>query len=702
MSELYDAISLESFSVQDSSIQALNDIKENIEENKMNYPLRCPECWRIARIVTDLYKNKYCSICDLNHKNEVNLFELFIENANKDIKNLLCQNCKKKEEDISKMFYCLECTFFFCSDCKNLHKEEKNHSKFMDLFKFDNYCEKHDEPFQYFDNNQKKNICQKCYDEEIKSNLDNKKYIIEASKFNDYQKSINDNYIKAKENLKMWKNTMTLINNWLENINNKFNNFTNSIYNYILLQLKTISLLKDETNYEKYKNNFNIYYSYDAINNEEVDKYISVLNKKLNKDYKENDNIYNMSKILFDVLDDFDKKDLNIESKEKISIELKKNNSPIENLLSEDKKIDIDGYKIENMEEKNYKLNSKVKCLIPFDSNNYFIIGYDTGEIELCKENIIDEEEKVFNLDKKLKIKEFNNEIDNLCEIDSDKIVASDIQNNIKIIQFLDNLKNYSVIQNLELLEDSNKLHTIAHLPIFSYYRNRHYFCFGDDNNIIIYKSNKMPKDLKPPGLYYHKEIQEFSIVQPSNYFGEQNNDSISFNMEKEIKLKTPVHCILEINEKLMVATCPKENSLKIYNCQIGFKEILVLPNIYPSEGKYTLSLDKNKERLIVACEGGFGLININNYKKVKKFHLNQKIACLCYYYKFNDLCTCISIKGENTFIKQYKIPQDLKNVSKFSEKKINSEQGINNLINIKDRIYYLDNSNFIHFYQKV
>ena len=119
MSELYDAISLESFSVQDSSIQALNDIKENIEENKMNYPLRCPECWRIARIVTDLYKNKYCSICDLNHKNEVNLFELFIENANKDIKNLLCQNCKKKEEDISKMFYCLECTFFFCSDCRN-------------------------------------------------------------------------------------------------------------------------------------------------------------------------------------------------------------------------------------------------------------------------------------------------------------------------------------------------------------------------------------------------------------------------------------------------------------------------------------------------------------------------------------------------------------------------------------------------------
>ena len=711
MNEYYDALSLGTLSIPTSTIEEPININEIIEENKMNSPLRCPQCWRIVRTSIDFSKNQYISNCDLNHKTNYNSFELFYENTNKDLKNLLCQNCKKKEEDFSKMFCCLECNLFFCSECKNKHTEEKKHSKFIDLNKFDNYCDKHDEPFNYFDNNTKKNICEKCYNEEIKNDSNNKKNIAEASKYNDYKKTIDINFNKANENFKMWKNTIKSINNWLENIKIKFNNYMNSIYNYTLLQLKTISFLKDEINYEKYKNNFNVFYSYNTINNIEIDNYIKYLNENIKKNYNENDNIYNMSQFFLDILNDYEKKDLNIKSKENLLIEYKNRNPAIEKLRSDDKKLDEILFKVENMEEKKYELKSVVKCLTPFDSNNYLIIGYNTGEIELCKENIINKEENDLNLDIKLKIKEFSTEISNICSIDNDKIVASDILNNIKIIQFLDNLKNYSVIEKLELLEDVNNIYTIAHLPIFSYYRNRHYFCLGDDNNLLVYKSNKMPKDLKPPNLNYHDIVEEFSIVQPTLIFDnnennngnnnkiEKNKDSIKFNIEKEIKIKSAVHCILEINEKFVVATCPKINCLKIYNSQNGFKEISDIP-IQVSEGNNTLSLAKDKKKFIVANVGGFSVIDINNFKKMNKFHLGQKITCINYY-QFPDLFVCISIKDENTYIKQYKF-NGSKNCSKFSQKIINSSQKINNLINIDDRIYYLDNTNLIHFYQKV
>ena len=34
-------------------------------------------------------------------------------------------------------------------------------------------------------------------------------------------------------------------------------------------------------------------------------------------------------------------------------------------------------------------------------------------------------------------------------------------------------------------------------LPILSSNANRHYFCAGDDENIMIWKSNKQPKNNK-------------------------------------------------------------------------------------------------------------------------------------------------------------------------------------------------------------
>ena len=68
------------------------------------------------------------------------------------------------------MFKCVDCNLFFCSECKSKHNEEKNHLKYISLDKIDNYCEKHDKLFNYYDNEKKANICETCYEENIKTN----------------------------------------------------------------------------------------------------------------------------------------------------------------------------------------------------------------------------------------------------------------------------------------------------------------------------------------------------------------------------------------------------------------------------------------------------------------------------------------------------------------------------------------------------
>ena len=488
----------EEFSLNDSFSGPTSTSNINIaeEEEKSNYfCLRCPECWRIPRIFCDFYNNYYYTNCDKQHKNEFNTFESFFENTHKIIENLLCQICKKNEKDFSKMYSCNDCNLFFCSDCKEKHTEKTNHSIFIDLNKFDINCEKHYEPFKYFTNDKKKNLCEKCYNEEIEKNPNFENNVFKESKYNHYYEKINDNYNKSKENLLMWKTTIKLIKEWLQNMVNKFNIFLNSINNFCLLRLKINSFLNDKNNFDKFKNNFNLYYNYEMINDKKIDTYIKDLNHHLNKNYNKNDDIYTMSKFFLEIYDNFIKKDLRIESKRNITIEIDKNISQISNLYIDHEKKN----KVENMIMKNYELKTEVKSFITFNKNHYFILGFNTGEIGLYEEkkyvNENKENEKKDNLFEKLSIKEFKNEINNICEIDSDKIVASDIKNDIKVILFENNLTKYSVIKKLELLENSFKIYSMAYLPIFSYYKNRNYFCFGDENNILVYKSNKMPKE---------------------------------------------------------------------------------------------------------------------------------------------------------------------------------------------------------------
>ena len=700
---LIDSISFSEISSKDAFIK--NDLKED-EKNLNNFPVRCPNCSKIPRISADFENNSYFTKCDLNHKNEYNSFDLLLENSTKDFNNILCYECQNPNENISTMFYCEKCYLLFCSTCKEKHNKNTSHLDFISLDKIDNYCSKHNAKYKYFDNNTKKHLCEKCLNIEINKNKDIKENLIEISKYSNSKETIVEDYYKAKENLKIYNNISRVINEWLQNITNKLTNFLNSMKNYCLLQYKIVSNFNFKNSYEKYQNNFNAYFNYEIINNEKIDKLIRNINNNINYNYSSNDDISKVSQNIINILNVLGKKDTNIETKKTISLKEKISIPHFTKQFDDENKA----IKVELMEKKRYELKSIIKTFICFDDNKYLILGFDTGEIKIYEEK---EENKEKYLIKKLEINEFDNEINNLCEIDQDKIVASDIKKNIKIIQLKDNIKSYSIIQTIKSEEIEGNIYTISYLPIFSYYRNRHYFCISDNNNILVYKSNKRPVKLNPPGLSYDNQIQEYSIVQPTlilddynlEIFKEYNkkieehiNEPLSFNKEYDLELKIKTNCILEINEKYCAAASSNSNCIKIFNMQNKFKEVITIPNIACNAGNCILSLSKDRKYLFVGTNRGLYHIYIDNFKKIKKFQLNQSILCLDFY-KPECIVTC-SLKNEVLYIKQYNFKNDFKDISKLSESKTYSNENINNIKVIKNRIFYSNNTNYLHYFQ--
>ena len=691
-----DSVSISDFVSKDTIIR--NELKED-EINIKFYPIRCPICSKIPRFSADFEKNNYFTICDLNHKHEYTSFDLFLENSTKELKNLLCYECQNQTEDFSTMFYCEKCHLFLCSNCHKKHVEETFDLEFITLDKMDIYCSKHDEIFKYYDKNKKKNLCEKCY-RENNNNKDVKENIIEISQYSKKMKErIKENYYKAKENIKMYNNISRVINEWLQIITNKFNSILNSIKNYCALQYKIVSYLNFENSYEKYKNNFNVYFNYEIINNENIDRFIKSINNNINNNYYQNDDFPKVIENINNIIDLLGQ--VNIETKKNCSIQ--KVSIPIYSKKLQDEYNTI---KVEEMDKKIYEINSIIKAFIPFDEQKYFVLGLDTGEIQIYEEK---EDNNELILEKKLEINEFNNEINNLCEIDIDKIVASDIKSNIKIIQLKDNITNYSIIQIIELKEEENNIYTIYFLPIFSYYRNRHYFCISNNNKILIYNSNKRPVKLNPPGLNYHNKIQEYSIVQPTFILDdydlsvikeynkkiiEHNNESLSFNSELNIDFNIKFNCILEINEKYCAAASSNSNCLKIFNMHNRFKEVINIPNILCSEGNCILSLSKDRNYLFVGTTIGFNIITIDNFNRTRSIQLNQSVLCLDIYSP--KIIIAAILKNEKLFIKQYISYNEFKDIKKFSEYRIYSEGKINNLKVIKNKIFYINNSKYL------
>ena len=641
-----------------------------LEENTKDYPIRCPSCWRIPLFYSNLNANNYCIICDANHKNIYMSFDEFIDNTNKKFDSLLCNKCKKESDS---MFQCTDNNLFFCQNCKE--KYELNN--FIEINEIDTTCPSHHIKFKFYDTKNHKHLCSECFKEYIKKE-DNFENIIEIENYIDYKDTIDKYTKKAEENIAMWNNVSKIIKDWIKNFIDKYNQFLSSIGNYCLLQQKLVKFLKIKNSYVDYNNNFNIYSNYVAINNEKADSFIRNINNYVNFKYNKNSDICTMSKFFIDILDEFYKNEINIEYK----IYIKNRESEDEKNL---KKIDKEIKLLKDMNKKHFELNSKITNLIPFDNENYLILGLGNGEISICctKED---------NLIEKLKITEFDKEIAYLCEIDKNIIVAADIDNYIKIIQIQEDFSSYNIIKKISL-EYYFKLNKIISLPVISYFKNRNYFAIALEKQILIYKSNKTPFNLDPPYLQYHEKVQEYSIVQPSS----NNDKKLEYTIEKRMQLDRQVKNILEINDKYLAVICENSKNLILINTQKGFKVDTKLPINIPSEECY-MKLSKTRNELIIGYNGGLTALDLNNLKKMRNFKFKQNMKFFDFY--DSNSVMCLSIKNEDIYIKQYKYENGFREINKLSEVVVLTNNPITNFFIIKDRIYYINNTNLIHYYE--
>ena len=644
-----------------------------IEENTKEFPIKCPDCWDIPKIYANFKTMNFCLMCDDNHKNIYMSFDDLIENANKKFSSLLCSQCKS-DKDVN--YRCDDNNLFFCSKCKNSYES----TNFSEIKEIDITCPKHYKKNKYYDIEKNKHLCEDCYEEQ-KENYNKNEHLIEIEKYVNYKDTIDKYYKKAIENIKMWNNTSRLINEWLKKINDKFNEFLNSISNYCLLQQKIVSYLKTENNYSKYKNNFNIFCNYIAINDEKTDTFIKNINDYLNYKYNKNFDICTMSRFFINILDDYNQTEINIEAKSNII-----NKEKIKEDAEDKIKINKEIKQIKEMHLKKYELNNKIKCLIPFEKENYMLLGMETGEIKIC-------DSKEAGLKEKLNIKEFDSAVNHICEIDRKLIVASDINHKTKIIQIKEDFTNYNVIKNINLAE-YNKINKIISLPIISYFKNRQYFGIALDKSILIYKSNKMPFYLDPPYLQYHNVVEEFSIVQPSFI---HDNEKLSFNLEKKIILKHQAENIIEINDKYLAVACPESKSLILFNTQKEFKEELTLPNLIPNSGCY-MKVTLSRKELIIGYNGGLNIFEFNNENKFRNIKFKHNIK----FFDFIgfDCIVCLSSNNNDIYIKQYQFKKGFKGLNKISEVMVLKENKITNFVNINNKIYYIDDTNLIHYYE--
>ena len=655
---------------------------EETSEKENDYPVRCPDCWESSRLSANITKKNYMLMCDQNHKNMYTTFKDLIESSNKKFNSLLCSQCKTDKDVI---YRCNDNNLFYCCECKNNDKSKK----FINIDDIDNTCSKHDKKYKYYDTIKNKNICEVCFDEEKENYLKSGNYI-EIEKNVNY-KDIDKNYKKAIENIKMWDNTCKLFNHWLKNFNDIFNEFLTSITNYCLLQLKIVSHVKKKNSLDKFNNNFNIYCNYEAINDLKTDTFIRETNEYINVKYNKSSDISSMSKFFISIFDNFKSKDINIEAKCRI-VPTKKVS---EYVIKPDKKIK-EIKEIKNMFKKKFELESPIKCFIPFNKESFIILGMKTGEIIIS-------EVKGEDCIEKLRIKVFDCEIEHLCEIDKNLIIATDINKQAKIIEMDEELKNYIVVKEINFSKYT-KIYKIISLPILSYFKNRHYFAVSVDNLIQIYSSNKMPTYLDPPYIQYHNYIEEYSIEQPSMVSDKTNPDKknsekkLDFDLKKKIKLNYPSENIIEVNDKYLAVAFQKTKCMKLYNMQKDFiKEDFDYKDIISQTGSI-MKVSKSKTELVISNETGLNVIDFNNIKKVRNIKLKHNFEFFDFFDSNNIVC--LSSNTDNNLIKQYMFKDGFKDMKKVSEFILLNEKKITNFMVIKNKIYYTDDSNIIHYYE--
>lgn len=657
----------------------------NSEENKIdekNYPIRCSDCSNIAILKADFKKNIFYTTCDNHHKNKYNSFSSFLKEANKNFENILCNECKNKNNGLN-IYRCNICNLFICNDCKSIHTEKYEHKEFEELNKIDNHCPIHHEKYKYFNKDRKYHLCETCY-----NSLGEHENLIEIEQCLETENTINNEYRKAIKNFEICTNIQKAFNQWLNELSEKIQNYCDTLHNYCLLQKTIINFLKNENNNkEMYSNNFNVIMNYEAFNKNQdiIDTYLTEIKSKLNDFNSENVDFEKATDIFINILNDFSEINLSVDG-EKID----KDNLTRTNI----KKLP-NFPKIEKMKKLKIPLKSEAKCFSSLNKEKNIILGLANGAIEIYEFS----KQDAFKY--RLTIREFNREIKFINEIDENLFAATDGKTCIKIFEFKNEDKaDYNLIQTIDL--NNENIYSLISLPILSSNANRHYFCAGDDENILIWKSNKQPKNIQIPYFNKNEENDDLDISLTDVSFHEiqkeenvNNDESLFFTLVKTIKLGTISRCLIEINDKYLASACTKTNTIKIFDITKDFELKTEFRNIMASAGSDIFSFIPKLNILIVGCINGFCFISTLDLKIAKIIHCKYSVTSVECSSNYSFICCC-SDKNENK-MRQYKI-DDLTFSIKKSSEKIYHNYEIWNLKSIKDKLFFTNNDNYVSY----
>ena len=482
----------------------------------------------------------------------------------------------------------------------------------------------------------------------LNSTLDCSNIYLEINSKN-YQET--EDYHTIITNINNCKKVIAIFKKWKENVIYLVDKCLPSLNNYCKFLEDLINKTKNdfdwEINFETFqtKPNLNNFFQSikDTINNENIQKQeienISNCALKLIENIKKNNILKDVSK-------------LNIKEMKKMKlIHEKKDNS---------------------------KINEEYTCFSPLNNNNYMLFGNKNGDVEIYDfmENsglTINENEQDYKL--KLRIKAFNNEVKYICELDKDLFVVSGGNNEIKIIECKDNISKYSIIQEI-YIPDSN-IYSMITFPILSSQEKRYFLCFATDKNILIYKSNKSPKFL-------------------NTLDNENNQEELTFELYKTIEVNTLTHCLIETDNKYLIAACPNEKTIKFFDMTNDFIEVANLDDINVTRGSNIFTVIPNEKKLIVACDDGFKIISIEKKKKFKGVHCKYSVLSLDMLNENTIICCC-SQENKN-ILKQYEINKSNFELSKKAQILNKNNDEIRKLQKINEKIFFIDNRNIINY----
>ena len=268
-----------SFISKDSNKQSLNRLSEsNIEfDDTKNKDLRCLNCYLIPFLTLDSSSRAIDINCNFGHGKKINLDEYLQCGYNNNFINLACSKCKTQisRVEMKNYIYCKECSEILCNKCLIKHDNMYSEHHMVNLEKYDTTCILHNETYDYFCLDCKKNICQYCSDD-----FHSDHQFVDLDDINLKRKEIKiikANFLKEKDN---YSNIPSIFNDLIIKLKNELELNINYIQNEIQFKESIINTYENKIdNYNAIMNFKKLAFNTKPFN---VDKNSSTLENIIN------------------------------------------------------------------------------------------------------------------------------------------------------------------------------------------------------------------------------------------------------------------------------------------------------------------------------------------------------------------------------------------------------------------------------------